>query len=115
MAVQHPSGVGTLGTMYLRDQGLGTSAATFQFFEFAGRRYGHVIDPRTGCPAAGTASASVLAPTAAAADALSTAFFVQGVEAARRYIQPRPGLAALMLADDSPRPQTVTSPTPRTR
>ena len=115
VAVKHPSGVGRLGTVYLQDQGFGTSAATFQFFEEGGKRYGHVIDPRSGCPAEGTASASVIAPTAAEADALSTAFFVQGAEVARRYIQPRPGLAALILPDGSPRPETVaSSPTPRT-
>ncbi len=110
VAVTHPSGTGTLGTVYLRDQGMGTSAATFQFFELDGRRYGHVIDPRTGSPAAGTESASVVAPTAAQADALSTAFFVQGADAATEYIQPRPTLLALMLRSDRPTAETITPP-----
>ena len=110
VAVRHPSGDGVLGTVYLKDQGLGTSAATFQFFEAAGRRYGHVLDPRTGCPAAGTDSASAVAPTAAQADALSTAFFVQGADAAIGYIQPRAGLAALVLRTDRPTAEIVTSP-----
>ena len=110
VAVTHPSGSGTLGTVYLKDQGMGTSAATFQFFEVAGRRYGHVIDPRTGSPAAGTDSASVVAPTAAQADALSTAFFVQGADAAIEYIQPRAALLALMLRSDRPTAETITPP-----
>ena len=110
VAVTHPSGSGTLGTVYLKDQGMGTSAATFQFFEVAGRRYGHVIDPRTGSPAAGTDSASVVAPTAAQADALSTAFFVQGADAASEYIQPRAALLALMLRSDRPTAETITPP-----
>jgi len=110
IAVTHPSGTGTLGTVYLRDQGMGTSAATFQFFEVGGRRYGHVLDPRTGSPATGTESASVVAPTAAQADALSTAFFVQGADAAIGYIQPRPDLAALMLRSDRPTAELITSP-----
>ena len=109
VAVTHPSGTGLLGTVYLRDQGMGTSAATFQFFEFAGRRYGHVLDPRTGGPAAGTESASAVAPTAAQADALSTAFFVQGADAAIEYIQPRPALAALILRTDRAAAELVTS------
>ncbi len=114
VAVTHPSGSGTLGTVYLRDEGMGTSAATFQFFEVEGRRYGHVIDPRSGSPATGTESASVVAPTAAQADALSTAFFVQGADAAIEYIQPRPALLALMLRTDRPTAETITSP-PGTR
>jgi thiamine biosynthesis lipoprotein len=103
------SGVGTLGTVSVNDCGFGTSAATFQFFEHQGQRYGHVIDPRSGVPAAGTASASALAPTAAEADALSTAFFVRGVGAARAYITPRPALAALILPEGSGHPEAVLS------
>ena len=110
VAVRHPSGDGLLGTVYLQDQGLGTSAATFQFFEFAGRRYGHVLDPRTGSPATGTESASVVAPTAAQADALSTAFFVQGADAASEYIQLHPAVAALILRTGRPTAEIVTSP-----
>ena len=40
--------------------------------------HGHILDPRTGEPATGPASVTVLAPTAADADALSTAFFLLG-------------------------------------
>ena len=100
VAVRHPSKKRSLGTVRLADQGFGTSAATFQFFEYNGRKLGHLLDPRTGWPASGTASASSVAPTAAAADALSTAFFVLGAAAATAYCQPRPGLAAVVLADD---------------
>lgn len=110
VAVTHPSGFGTLGTVFLKGEGMGTSAATFQFFDFEGRRYGHVIDPRSGRPATGTESASVVAPTAAQADALSTAFFVRGADAAIEYIQPRPALTAVMLRSDRPTAETITSP-----
>lgn len=99
VAIRHPGESGTLGVVHLKDQALGTSAATFQYFEYNGRRYGHVLDPRTGRPADGTASASCVAPTAADADALSTAFFVAGTEWAIGYCRPRPHLAAVMLPD----------------
>ncbi len=100
VAVRHPADdARTVGAVYLNDQALGTSAATFQFFEFGGRRYGHLLDPRTGLPAAGTACASVIVPTAAAADALSTAFFVLGEGGARDYLRARPDHAALVLGD----------------
>jgi thiamine biosynthesis lipoprotein len=106
--LKHPADPGkSLGTAYLRDRGLGMSAATFQFFEYNGRKLGHLLDPRTGWPAAGTASASCVAPTAARADALSTAFFVAGAGWAERYCQSRPELAAVVLPDGHSRPRTV--------
>ena len=71
--------------VWLRDAALGTSGAGEQFVVADGTRYGHVIDPRTGWPAAGVLSATVIASSAAVADALSTAFFVGGVELAERY------------------------------
>jgi thiamine biosynthesis lipoprotein len=88
-----------LAQVWLRDRGLGTSAATFQYLEYNGRKLGHVLDPRTGWPAAGVASASVLAPTAAEADALSTAFFVGGIELARRYCAAHPEVGAILLPE----------------
>src|SRR5262249_36877248 len=66
---------GPLAHLLLRDGGLGTSGAGEQFLEVQGRRYGHILDPRTGWPAAGVLSASVACADPAAADALSTAFF----------------------------------------
>jgi len=103
VALRHPwDDTRTLGTVRLRDQGLGTSAATFQYFEYNGRKLGHLLDPRTGWPAAGTASASVVAPTGAEADALSTAFFVLGAGKAAEYCRPRPGLAAVVLPEADP-------------
>ena len=49
---------------------------------YQGKRYGHILDPRTGWPAEGVFSTTVVAPTAAEADALSTAFYVLGIESA---------------------------------
>ena len=89
----------SLGTVWLRDCGLGTSAATFQFFDYNGRKLGHLLDPRTGWPVEGTSSATVVAPSAAEADAMSTAMFVLGLANAERFLTPRPQLCAVMLAD----------------
>jgi len=69
-----------LATILLRDRGMSTSGSGVQYFRHRGKRYGHIIDPRTGWPVEGMLSVTVLAPTAAEADALSTAFFVLGVE-----------------------------------
>jgi thiamine biosynthesis lipoprotein len=74
-----------LGVLRLRNRGLGTSGSAFQQLVVDDKVYGHIIDPRTGWPAQGPASVTVLAPTAAMADALSTAFFLLGPEAAESY------------------------------
>ena len=82
----------------LRDRALGTSAPDSQFFFHQGRRYGHILDPRTGVPAGELLSASAICPTATDADALSTAFFVMGSEAARRYCREHPEVGAVLVA-----------------
>lgn len=100
ISLRHPSDdEATLGTVRLTDEGFGTSAATFQFFEYKGEKLGHLLDPRLGWPATGTASASAIAPTAAEADAYSTAFFVLGQEASTAFCRSRPHLTAIVLPD----------------
>lgn len=91
----------SLGTLWLRDCGLGTSAATYQFFDYNGRKLGHLLDPRTGWPVEGTSSATVVAPSAAEADAMSTAMFVLGLANAEKFLTSRPHLSAVMLADNT--------------
>ena len=86
----------SLGTLYLRNQGLGTSAATFQHFDYNGRKLGHLLDPRSGWPVETTASANAIAPSAAEADAMSTAAFVLGTNA-ERLTRLRPSLGLLVL------------------
>jgi thiamine biosynthesis lipoprotein len=90
-----------LAVLRLHDRGLATSAATFQSFETGGRRFGHIIDPRTGWPADGMASVTVVAPTAAEADALATAFFIQGPHWARRFCEANPDVSAVMLPNNT--------------
>ena len=52
-----------LGILRLRNRGLGTSGSAFQQFVVDGRIYGHIIDPRSGEPAQGPSSVTVLAPS----------------------------------------------------
>jgi thiamine biosynthesis lipoprotein len=92
----------------LRNAALGTSGAGEQFIEVNGTRYGHVIDPRTGWPASGVLSASVVTADAATSDALATAFFVGGLDLARKYCDSHPGTLAFITPDDgSNRPLVV--------
>ena len=60
------------------------------------RRLGHILDPRTGWPAEAVLSVSVMADTAAEADALATAFYVLGPDGARSFCERHPGVGFVM-------------------
>ncbi len=91
----------------LRDSSLGVSGRSGRLVTIAGRAYGHVIDPRSGEPVTGARLAAVQAPTAAVADAWSTALLVGGTPLAERMAHQQPGLAAWLLpADSAERPWT---------
>jgi thiamine biosynthesis lipoprotein len=90
-----------LAEIRLCDQSLSTSGSGTQFFIRRGRRYGHILDPRTGQPAEGLFSATVLAPTAAEAEGLSTAFYVMGPTEVERYCATHPHIAALLVGPAS--------------
>ena len=88
-----------LGKLRLRNRGLGTSGSAFQQFVVDGKVYGHIIDPRTGEPAHGPKSVTVLAPTAAMADALSTAFYLLGPEAAAAFTALHPEIGTVIVLE----------------
>jgi thiamine biosynthesis lipoprotein len=95
---------------HVRGIALATSGAGEQFVEIDGARYGHVIDPRTGWPARGVLSVSVVADDPAVADALSTAFLVGGADLAARYCADHPETLVLLTPDDgSARPCMIGS------
>jgi thiamine biosynthesis lipoprotein len=85
VGIQHPRphtvGGAPLATLELRDgEAIGTSGDYHRYFELDGRRYCHLLDPRTGQPAEGTQSVTILLPPGTAAgvrsDALSKPIFI---------------------------------------
>lgn len=96
-----PSGQRSLGTLTLENRAMGASAATYQRFEANGRKYGHLIDPRTGEPVPFEADRPlgvvVTASSATEADALSTALFVMTRIEAREFLARRPDLGVLLI------------------
>jgi thiamine biosynthesis lipoprotein len=62
----------------LRDMSLSTSGSYEKFFRADGRKYSHIMDPRTGYPAQGTASVSVVAPNTIDSEAWAKPYFVNG-------------------------------------
>jgi len=95
-----PDHGGPIARVRLEDAALGASTAAEQWFEADGRRHGHVLDPRTGHPAAGVRAAVVITPHAAVADALATAFFVGGPTLADRYCATHANTLALVTPED---------------
>ena len=80
-----------------------TSGSYRKFYERDGHRFSHTIDPATGWPAEnGLLSVTVLAPTAAYADALATAFMVLGAEQTRGFLAAYPdlGVDVLLMSDN---------------
>ncbi len=74
-----------------------TSGDYERFFERDGKRYHHILDPRTGYPATGCMSATVVAPNAAFADALATALCVLGPETGLELVETLPRVEALLV------------------
>jgi FAD:protein FMN transferase len=102
VGVRHPGRPDSrIGVIRLRDRALGTSSGQFQSFRHRGRRYGHILDPRTGFPAENVLAATVVAPSAVLADALSTAFFVMGPQEASRYCQNHPDIGSVIVCPGS--------------
>jgi thiamine biosynthesis lipoprotein len=66
----------------VEDEAVATSGNYFRYFTVAGRRYGHVLDPRRGTPAETALSATAVAPRAMRADGLATGALVRGVQGA---------------------------------
>jgi thiamine biosynthesis lipoprotein len=98
VALRHPlRRTKRVAEIRLRGRALGTSGTGTQFFHHKGRRYGHVLDPRTGWPSEGVLSATVIAPSGALADALSTAFYVMGREKCEQFCQDRPDVSAILI------------------
>jgi thiamine biosynthesis lipoprotein len=62
----------------LKDQALSVSGSYEKFFEMGGKRYSHIMDPRTGRPVEGVLSVAVITDSCTAGDALDNVFYVQG-------------------------------------
>ncbi len=93
------SAANLLAAVSLEDEALSVSAVSGKFFRAEGKSYGHVLDPRTGEPAANAVLAAVALPSATETDALSTALLALGPEGHPRLSQLRPGMRTLLARD----------------
>jgi thiamine biosynthesis lipoprotein len=97
---------GFAGLLTLRDQALSVSGSLGQWTEIEGRRYGHVLDPRSGWPLTRPRQALVLAPGAGLAEALSKALLVLGEVEGIAVVAAQEGCEGLLLDADGGHWQT---------
>ncbi|MGI9590466.1 MAG: FAD:protein FMN transferase, partial [Myxococcota bacterium] len=89
-----------LGVLELVDLAMSVSGALGQWVEIGGRRYGHVLDPRTGEALQRSRQALVVAPDAALAEALSKAMLVLEEREALALVEGQPGCEGLLVDAD---------------
>ncbi len=103
VGLDSPRGRGVLATLDLKDgEAIGTSGDYRRYYEIDGKRYAHIIDPRTGYPVSGVQSVTVLVPRRVGAGALSDAaskpIFIGGLGGWRNAAF-RMGVSQAMLVD----------------
>jgi thiamine biosynthesis lipoprotein len=88
---------GILAVLPLEDQAISTSGDYERFFIKDGVRYHHILDPRTGFPARGCRSVTILAPDASTSDPLATGVFVLGPEKGIALIEKLDGVEGIIV------------------
>ncbi|MFH1640887.1 MAG: FAD:protein FMN transferase, partial [Candidatus Omnitrophota bacterium] len=93
VAVKDPRGSQAIDYLELKNSSVSTSGDYEQYFTKEGKRYSHILNPRTGYPAdSGILSVTVIAPSGLTADALSTSIFVLGKEKGMELAKKFPGV-----------------------
>ncbi|MDD5365035.1 MAG: FAD:protein FMN transferase [Gallionellaceae bacterium] len=112
VGIQHPRQPGAIATLELRDgEAIGTSGDYQRYFELAGKRYCHLIDPRTGWPANGAQAVTVLVRGEHAgtrSDVTSKPIFIGG-PAEWRKMATRMGVSEVLFIDAAGRASATRS------
>jgi thiamine biosynthesis lipoprotein len=106
VGINRPQAGAALNSVYhtvaLEGKALATSGDYRNFFEIEGRRYSHVIDPRTGYPVSnGVVSVSVVTDTCTLADGLATAMMVMGAEQSLALANHMPEVSCLVVVREA--------------
>ncbi len=101
VGIRHPREAGILGVVELETgEAAFTSGDYERFYDYAGERLHHILDPRTGYPVTHTQAVTVIADDGSTADAAATALFVAG-PARWREIAGALGIEAVLRVDAS--------------
>jgi thiamine biosynthesis lipoprotein len=98
IAIRHPREASSfIGYLDLEDTAVATSGDYERFFLFEGKRYHHILDPRTGLPGYASNSVTVVAPDACRSDALATGLFLLGPQRGGDLIRRSAGIDAVFV------------------
>jgi len=86
-----------IGSIAVNNQSVATSGDYERYFVRDGKRYHHILDPKTGFPADGAVSVTIVAPEALQADAYATAAFVMGPDAGIAMLNSLPFIEGLIV------------------
>ncbi len=96
--VQHPRKDAEFFAKIKMDEGAVASSGDYErFFEINGKRFHHILNPKTGYPAYPVVSVSIFSQTTAMADAYATAVFVLGPEKGLDFIEKLPETEGLIV------------------
>jgi thiamine biosynthesis lipoprotein len=112
IGVRDPFQPGLFCTLALADRAVATSGVQQRFTEIEGKRYSHIVDPRTGRPAEQAPSVTVIGPDGITADAWATAFSVLSVEEGLALLdrEQLPGIEVMWICRDSGGPVVRQTP-----
>lgn len=97
--IQDPRGSkdGYFATLELRDRAFSTAGDYARAYVYQGKRYHHIIDPRTGYPATACRSVTIWADTALLADVIDDSVFILGPEKGLKLVESVPGVGAVVV------------------
>ncbi len=90
-----------LAWLAIKNTAIVTSGDYERFVTFDGKRYAHIINPRTGYPTTGIKSVTIVCPDAEIGDALATSVFVLGEKAGLSLINQLKGVECLIITDEN--------------
>ncbi len=100
VGIQRPGQRGVVGVLPTSGRAVVTSGDYQRFFEHEGKRYAHILDPKTGWPIPAERSprsVTLVADNAMDADAYATAVAVMGVQAGMAFVEATPTLEAVVI------------------
>ncbi|MCM8831158.1 MAG: FAD:protein FMN transferase [Candidatus Omnitrophica bacterium] len=102
VGIRNPKNNSIIKNIKLTDKAITTSGNYQQFFEIEGKRFSHLINPRTGLPeVSNLVSVTVIAEDCITADSLATAFFVMGLEGIKKFILKNKNLAVFVILEEN--------------
>lgn len=101
VGIQHPRNKNEIiSRIKINEMSVATSGDYEQYFEYEGKRYHHILNPKTGMPAEGCQSVTIICEENKIADALATAVFVMGTEEGLKLVEKLENVEAMVVASD---------------